>query len=180
MEPALLLVAIAATVAGGAAFLMVLFLWKLASPNRREPVTADWLGRFSLEKYRPMQRLLAEEDFQYLAAQEYSPPWLAARLRRQRIQAFRGYLKWLSNDYRRLEAALLLLMANSPNDRPDLARDLLKRRLTFSFAILAAEWRLVLFRFGATPGDVSRLVAVLDDMRGDLCWTALARQASLA
>jgi len=157
-----------------------LLFHKLVSPSRCELVSAEWLSRFSVAKYRPMERLFSDEDYRYLARQKGYRPELARRLRRERIKIFRGYLKWISSDFRRLEAAISFWMSHAQQDRPDLAKALLKRRLSFFFALAAARWRLLLYGFGLSTADVRRLVDSLDQMRVHLRRMALVRQASLA
>jgi len=127
-----------------------------------------------------MERLFAQEDYCFLARQKGYDPRIATRLRRERIKVFRGYLRCISGDFRRLEAAISFWMAHAPEDRPDLAKALLKRRFLFSCAVLMAKWRLLLYGFGLGPADVQRLVGSLDDMRLHLRRMALERQASLA
>ena len=123
--------------AGGLALVLGLLIHRLVSPSRFELVSAEWLTRFSIAKYRPMARLFSEEDYRYLAAQKGYHPKLAKRLRRERVLVFRGYLAFLKADYRRLEAALNLYMADSRTDRPDLAKEILKRRARFTASVLA-------------------------------------------
>ncbi len=173
-------VLIAALVAGSTAFALALLLHRLVSPSRCELVSPEWLSRFSVARYRPMERLFSEEDYRYLARQKGYNPRIASRLRRERIKVFRGYLRCISGDFRRLEAAISFWMARAPQDRPDLAKALLKKRLLFSYAMVMAEWRLLLYGFGLGPADVHRLVGSLDDMRLHLDRMALDRQASLA
>ncbi len=172
---------IAASLIAGATILAfaVLFL-KLVSPRRCQIVSPEWLSRFSVAKYRPMERLFSEDDYRYLAAQRGYRPEIGRQLRRERIRVFRGYLKCLRADFTRLEAAVNLWMANSPTDRPDLAKTLLKQRLLFTYAMLGAEVRLVLHSAGMGTVDVHGLVGSLDGMRVELRRLALVRQGSLA
>ncbi|HSW49345.1 MAG TPA: hypothetical protein VLH09_04180 [Bryobacteraceae bacterium] len=171
---------IAAIAGGGVALVLAFLLRTLVSPSRCELVNADWLSRFSVARYRPMERLFSEEDYHYLARQKGYRPEVAKRLRRERIKVFRGYLSWLTSDFRRLEAAASFCMAHAPQDRPDLAKALLKRRLAFSAALIGARWRLLLYGFGLSNADVHRLIGSLDDMRVELRRVALVRQATLA
>jgi hypothetical protein len=180
MATTLLYLTVAGAVAGAMAIVLVLLIRKLVSPARCELVSTEWLSRFSVAKYRPMERLFSEEDYRYLNGRRGYHPRIARQLRRERIGVFRGYLRLLRSDYRRLEAAIGLYVADSPVDRPDLARALIQRRLQFTRAVLAAEWRLRLHGFGVSPPDTQRLVAALDDMRTHLRRQALVRQASLA
>ena len=171
---------IAAVTGGGIAVVLALLFHRLVSPSRCELVSTEWLSRFSVARYRPMERLFAEEDYRFLARQKGYCEDVARRLRRERIKIFRGYLKCISGDFRRLEAAASFWMANAPQDRPDLAKALMKRRLSFFAALMGAKWRLLLYGFGLSTADVHRLVDSLDDMRVQLRRMAMARQASLA
>lgn len=164
----------------GVAVVLGLLLRGLALPARAEFVDTEWLSRFSVAKYRPMERLFSEDDYRYLARQRGYQPEIARRLRRERVRVFRGYLRCLKSDYRKLEAAIALYMADSPVDRPDLARSLFRRRIQFTWAVLAAEWRLRFRGLGLSPVDAHRLVTAVDDMRSHLRRQALVRQASLA
>ena len=173
-------IAIAVPALAGLAIVLCLLLRNLAMPARGELISTEWLSRFSVARYRPMERLFSEEDYHYLARQRGFHPRIARQLRRERIRIFRGYLRCLKSDYRRLEAAIALYMADSPVDRPDLAKSLFHRRLQFMWAVLNAEWRLRLYGFGLSPMDAQRLVTAVDDMRSHLRRQALVRQASLA
>ena len=170
----------AASITGGLALVLGWLIHRLVSPSRLELVSAEWLSRFSVAKYRPMARLFSEEDYRYLAVQKGYSPKLAKRLRSERILVFRGYLAYLKSDFRRLEAALNLYMADSRTDRPDLAKEILKRRMRFTFSVLAVEFRLLLYGVGLGGASVVALVDSLDDMRVHLRRMALVKQATLA
>jgi len=159
---------------------MVMLIHKLASPGRCEVVSAEWLSRFSVAKYRPMERLLSHSDLAYLRAQTGFRPSLGWRLRFERIRAYRGYLKCLRGDYRKLEAAIGLWIASSPKDRPEFAIHLIKSRARFLAALLSAEFHLVLYGLNMAPRDKSaNLVDGLDDLRVYLRRVALVRQVSV-
>ncbi len=164
----------------GVAVAFGLLIRRLASPAKAELVSTEWLSRFSVAKYRPMERLFSDADYRFLERQRGFNPGIARRLRRERMRVFRGYLRCLKSDYRKLESMIALYMANSPVDRPDLAWGLVQRRVQFGFAMLAAEWRLRLYGLGLQPSDTRRLVVALDDMRSHLRRQALARQAAAA
>jgi hypothetical protein len=164
---------------GSAAAVMIVLLRKLSSPHRDQTFNTDWLSRFSIARYRPMQRILAEDDYRFLEAQECYHPSIASNLRRKRAVAFRSYLTCLKADFGRLDSAIRLYMAACSQDRPDLAQAVLKRRLVFAYALTLAEWRLLLFRFGLGTVDIEALIGSLDGMRLQLGQMALARQASI-
>jgi hypothetical protein len=65
-------------------------------------------------------------------------------------------------------------------DRPDLAKSLLGKRFLFSWAVMKAKWRLLLYGFGLSTADTQDLIGSLDDMRIYLRRVALAHQASRA
>src|SRR4051794_28756912 len=96
------------------------------------PVTTEWLGDLSDDRYRPMLRLLEESDFRFLRAQEGFRPAMEKTLRAQRAEAFHGYLRMLECDFKRVCLALQIMMVQSESDRPDLASALLHRQLTFA------------------------------------------------
>jgi hypothetical protein len=172
--------AAAGSVALGAGIVLVIIFRQLLSPARRHEVSVDWLNRFSISRYKVMGRLFSEADFEFLKSQKGYHPSISRHLRRQRCAIFRSYLICLKRDFGRLEAAVMLCMAASRADRPDLAKALLKRRLVFTWAVACAEYRLVLYGFGLGTMDVTKLVGSLSGMRGELGQMALARQAMAA
>jgi hypothetical protein len=163
----------------GAATVMLVLLRRVWSPRPAQAFNTDWLSRFSIARYRPMQRILAEDDYRFLEAQEFYHPSVASDLRRKRVAAFRSYLTCLKADFGRLDAATRLYLSACPQDRPDLAQALLKRRLVFAYAVTLTEWRLLLFRWGLGTVDIQGLLGSLDGMRLELGQMALARQAAI-
>ena len=149
--------------------LLVLFLVRrLGSGHQLLPVTTDWLSELSTDRYRPMQRLLDETDFQFLRSRQCFTPEMAKGLRRQRMQAFRGYLRLLVADFDRVEAALRVVLVQSAHDRPDLASLVLQRRLSFALGMIGVHCRLTLFGLGWSRVDASELIRLFDGMRLDL------------
>jgi hypothetical protein len=148
--------------------------------DRTPDFNPEWLGGFSVTKYRPMERLLSEEDFEFLVSQEGYEPEIGKRLRSERRRIFRGYLRSIRRDFQRLETAARLFMVDSTVDQPELAKALLKQRLYFNYAVLSVEVSLALHWLGIGTVDIRHLVGSLDVMRGRLGEMALARQASVA
>ena len=147
----------------------VLFLVRrLGRDNQVLPVTTDWLSELSADRYRPMLRLLDATDFQFLRSQEGFTPEMAGRLRRQRVQAFRGYLHLLEADFGRVGAALRVILTQSAYDRPELASLLFQRRLQFAFGLIGVHCHIVMFRWGLSHVDVSGLIQLFDGMRHEL------------
>ena len=151
---------------------VLLFLFKLlrniAAAGRSLPVTAEWIDELSVERYKPMMRLLDGDDLDFLRSQPGFTPQAAAKLRIQRSQIFRGYLRSLSTDFGRINGAIKLLMLQSRNDRPDLAATLIRQQILFAGGVLVVQFRLVLYRFGLCGVDVSELVRIFDAMRLEL------------
>ncbi|PWU11080.1 MAG: hypothetical protein C5B51_03415 [Terriglobia bacterium] len=141
---------------------------RLANPKASLPVTAGWIEALSIERYRPMMRLLDAEDLEFLRSQPGFTPRMAARLRVQRCQIFRGYLRCLSGDFAKVCMAIKILLLQSRDDRPDLAAALLRQQVLFAGGMLAVQFRLFLYRWGFCGADVTGLVKIFDIMRLEL------------
>ena len=152
----------------GLSLVVVFLVRRLGSDHQLLPVTTDWLNELSTDRYRPMLRLLDTSEFEFLRTQEGFTRELEERLRRQRVQAFRGYLRLLEADFDRISAALRVILAQSANDRPELATLVLQRRLSFAFGLIEVHCRLALFGLGWSSVDVSGLIQLFDGMCLDL------------
>ena len=117
------------------------------------------------DKYRPMERLLREEDLRFLAAQPGYTAGLGRQFRSERRRVFRGYLRSLRKDFRQMALACQLLLIHSAADRKDLASALLRQRVTFGLAMFAVQGRLLLHTAGVGTVDVSGLVESLQTMQ---------------
>ena len=152
----------------GMGLVAVFLVRHLGSDRQLLPVTIDWLSELSTDRYRPMLRLLDATDFEFLRARKGFTPQMGQRLRRQRVQAFRGYLRLLAADFDRVVAALRVILAQSAQDRPELASLVLQRRLSFALGLIEVHCRLALFGLGWSHVDVSGLIQLVDGMRLDL------------
>lgn len=123
-----------------------------------------WLDSFSITRYRPMERLLSEADYEFLAAQPGYDPSIARQLRAERRKVFRVYLNQLSKDFSRLHQVARLLVLYSPEDRPDLARTLMRQKLVFHVAVLNVRWHLLLNAAGMSNVDVKGLLGAVDQL----------------
>src|SRR5690242_11867209 len=112
------------------------------------PIEDDWLQHLSPLRYRPMERLLDAVEYRRLEAHPAISPKMLKAMRSRRVGLFRDYLHCLSLDYSRICKAVKLLMVQSAQDRPDLARLLVRQRLTFNLRLLMAEVRLTLHSLG--------------------------------
>ena len=115
-----------------------------------------------------MMRLLDGGDIQFLRTQPGFTPQMASKLRKQRSQIFRGYLRSLQADFGRVCAAIKLIMLHSKRDRPELAASLLRNQAMFAIGMVGVEFRLGLYRLGLCGVDVSSLVKNFDSMRLEL------------
>ncbi len=163
-----------------AAITLLLALFVLArrvlSMQSDLPLNAEWIDDLSIERYRPMMRLLDDRDLEFLRSQPGYSPRMVARLRQQRCQIFRGYLRCLSADFRRVCTAVKVLMLQSREDRPDLASALLRYQAAFATGLALVEMRVFFYRWGLGSVDVSSLVGTFDAMSLEL--RALAPAAS--
>jgi hypothetical protein len=116
------------------------------------------------DRYRPMLRLLSDDDMAFVSANRK----LASGLRARRRQLFRAYLRCLTRDYSQLLASVRQAMVLSGVDRPDLARALATNRLLFAMAICKVEFRLTLHAAGFGTIDVSGLVHAVEALRGQV------------
>jgi hypothetical protein len=140
---------------------------------RREPgggVNGEGLDsdQFSLARYEPMGKLLADEDFLFLAAQPGYRPEIGTELRRERRRIFRLYLRELSGDFHRLHAEARRMVSASTSDQSELVALLLRQQLAFWRGMAAIEVRLALG--GLIAVDAQGLIESIEAMR-----VALAR-----
>lgn len=106
--------------------------------------SAEWLDAFSIDNYRPMQRLLNESDYDFLASQPGFNANIASELRAERKRIFRAYLRQLNSDFQRLVYIGNLMVVQSSVDRSDLASAISQARVRFFWSCLQAEMSLAL------------------------------------
>jgi hypothetical protein len=174
----------AAAIAVLVACCFVALLRNLAAPGRDAVSDPDWWREFSTSKYRPMARLLAHEDYDFLAAQPGFRRGMARRLRIQRRRVFLQYLRNLRRDFLRLHNTAKLILLQSEQDRADLAIILFKQNLVFCFALMAVRYRLLLQPLGVGRVDVQGLVRAIESMRQiclypEVSWAMAARGSGL-
>jgi hypothetical protein len=141
---------------------------KLLAHRPTLPAPEDWEDICSPGRYKVMERLLEETDYQYLAAKSGDNKRLQKRLRDRRVHIFSSYLNCLSQDFTRICNAIKKIMVDSQVDRPDLAGLLMKQHFVFSLTVLSIEIRLVLYNFGWGAPDGRSLVRSLDNMSAQL------------
>jgi hypothetical protein len=145
-----------------------LVVWKMTSRTRPADYDPAWLEEFSIAKYRPMLRLLSEDDYEFLASQAGYQGKIASQLRAERRKVFRAYLRNLVRDFHRLHHVAKMMAVYSIQDRPEFATALLKQRIVFSVAVTGVRARLVLHTVGIGAVDVRNLIETLDQMRSNV------------
>jgi hypothetical protein len=143
---------------------VVLLLFRQYRVVRRgaASLNLEWLYQLSVDRYRPMLRLLDERDFHLLRTQPGFTPDMTERVRLQRCLIFRQYLSSLNSDFLQVVRALKMLMAQSSQDRPDLARMLVRVQILFALGMLLVRLRLVLYRWGLGKVEISPLIGMFD------------------
>ncbi len=122
---------------------------------------ADRTGRvaqMSPDRYRPMLRLLSDEDLDFVRTNSR----LRRSVRAARRALFRDYLRCLTRDYSCLLADVRHAMVQSGVDRPDLARALAKNRVLFAIAVCKLEYRLALHAAGIGHVEIAGIVEALE------------------
>jgi hypothetical protein len=141
---------------------------QLASRSDNQAFTAEWFESFSLDSFAPMERLLDQSDFEFLAQQPGYRPEIGARLLKERKKLFLGYLRLLIGDFNRLLRIARLMIVYSAEDRSEFAKVLWRQQTTFYFAVCAVRLRVALYPLGWTSLDVSRLMQALENMRSQV------------
>ena len=147
---------------------LIWLVQQLGSANIRLPLTASWVEELSTERYRPMMRLLNADDRQFVESQRGLPPGTTRAFREERCRVFRGYLRCLYLDFRRVSMAIRILLAQARDDRPDLAAVLIRRRMAFAAGMAVVHLRMILYRWGIGGVDVVALVHSFDDLMREL------------
>jgi hypothetical protein len=140
----------------------------LSSTDRSLPVTAEWIDDLSTDRYRPMMRLLDSRDIEFLRSQAGYTPEMESKMRAQRCQIYRGYLRCLETDFQRVCTALKLVLVQSEQDRPDLSSVLLHNQILFATGLLAVHFRLLLYGWGIGTVDADGVMRIFDGMAFEL------------
>jgi hypothetical protein len=158
---------------------LILLYRSLASRQNGE-VPMDQSLVLAPGKYRPMERLLLEEDFSFLSSQPGFSARLGRRFRTERRRVFRAYLRSLSMDFGRVSKACQMLVIHAAEDRGDLAKGIIRQRLLFALGIFAVEGRLLLHAAGVGTVDVHGLVDSLEAMQAQIQVLLTPPQAAMA
>ena len=145
-----------------------LLLRKLAARPANAGSPFEWLETFSPESYTPMERLLDERDFEFLASQPGYDPAIAKKLRLERKAVFQSYLSRLVRDFNQLLAMAKLMVVFAGEDRTEFATSLWRQQITFYWAICMIEARLALYPMVLGTWDVQGLLGTLRRFHGEL------------
>jgi hypothetical protein len=163
---------------GLALTLVAPILVKLYRRCRIEDITPEWLENFSPSMYYPMEALLADEDFRFLACQPGFDLSLYRKLRRERLYIFRQYLSRLILDFNRLHTAARLLVAHGHEDRSDLLVQLMWLKLRFSVAVLRAQLMYLTCCLGFRSLAVQAVILRLEEMNAQWSFISASQAAS--
>jgi hypothetical protein len=128
----------------------------------------------TLDRYRPMARLLDSEDLRFLASRPGYRREVGARLRDSRRRVFRMYLAELSADFHRLHAAARRMAAEAPEQHADLIPLLMRQQIAFWRALVGIEVRLALSWAGLAPADARGLLDIVEQLQRTLAVAAPA------
>jgi hypothetical protein len=150
---------------------------RLKKRSQAQPAPPEFIGRFSVDRYRPMERLLAEADYRFLASQPGYDPSIAKKLRARRRKAFRAYLGAMSRDFERLYLTAKQIAVYSENDRADFIVLLARQKVLFEFALMMAYAKLALNAAGIGTVNVGGLLEALDQISAQVSHLAPAPSA---
>ncbi len=158
-------------------FLLLLRRLAMRAPDAQPDL--NWCRDFTVAKYRPMERLFSEGDYEFLAAQPGFSVRITRRLQAERRRIFRRYLRVMSRDFERLLLAAKTMLVHSSQDCPDLAKALIRCRLVFLWALAQVQLRLALEACGIGTVNVRPLVEALEALSTQLhAVPVAARQAA--
>jgi hypothetical protein len=146
----------------------LILLYRALASRQNGEVPMDESLVLAPGKYRPMERLLQEEDFRFLSSQPGFSARLGRRFRSQRRRVFRAYLRSLSMDFGRVSKACQILVIHAAEDRGDLAKGIIRQRVLFALGLVAVEGRLLLHAAGVGTVDVRGLVESLETMQAQI------------
>ncbi len=148
--------------------LITLWVLRLLASIRVCGVDPDWLQTFTVTAYRPMARLLSEEDIHFLRSQPGYRPEMEKWLRRERRRLYRLYLQSLAKDFNRIHLALRMALLTAPEDQPELARALVRQKVRFVMLFLWAHAQLLFHTLGFGKANATPLVTAVEAARKQL------------
>ncbi len=125
---------------------------------------------FSMERYQPLARLMANSDLTFVS-QKTGCPEIAARWSSARRRIIRLYLKDLAADFRCLHADARALVAESPEQNSELVNVLMRQQLVFWREMASVELWLTASWLGIGRGSAGRLVEAIAAMQAEIART---------
>jgi len=119
----------------------------------------------SLKSKRTPLEDLDSESFSFLVEHPALSRIYVRELRRERRKVLREYLRSLQCDFDKTCAAIRAAMVESADDRPDLARAILKQQLLFRVGLLRAECSIILEALGLVVVDFDDVIDALGLIR---------------
>jgi hypothetical protein len=153
---------------GAIAALLAAVAWlyvRLAAPSDSPEQWIACVDEDLTHKYRPMVRLLNEEDFIFLRGEPGYRPDIEKRLRRGRARIYARYLQLLNKDFARLCRAGRALAVYATSDRTDFIEELARRQFAFRVRMVEARWRLLVYRCGFPARNSSELLQVIEGLQ---------------
>lgn len=144
---------------------MMAWLLRRLVTNARGEVSLARLESINLEFYRPLERLLADEDFEYLADQPGYKSRMSRHLRSQRRSIARQYIARIDADFETLHSVARRLLVGAPVDRAEFASALFHAKVSFEVSLFRVRTGLVLDAMGVSHADLRGLSTSLAQMR---------------
>ncbi len=134
---------------------------RLALSSRRPAFSAEWWSEFSPERYRPLQRLLSQDDFEFVRTLPGYQPGMDRSFRKRRIAVCRAYLSEMRLDFLRLQAVgQALIIAGKAT--PGLQDELFRQKVIFTRAWWRVRLQVAAYSIGVGSVDTSGLLEALD------------------
>jgi hypothetical protein len=152
---------------GGLLLLAAVLAWAGAGvirASRRDPVTLNdliWASEFDGQRYRVLERLANDSDFQWLRRQKGYRPVTASALRQRRVRTLRKFLREIEQDYARIHRVAQYLIAVSPEDRSEQALLLWQQHTKFVAGVQWIRGRLLLSEMGMGLVDLRSVMECL-------------------
>lgn len=151
----------------GVAIVFVLVFLRLLSARPKQ-AEVEWLKTFSPSRYQPIERLLDEADYRFLASQPGYRPSIGRRLRAERRSILLDYLRLMRRDFNRLYRAAKLAVLYAGEDRSEVARVLLRAKIGFEWSLLTVRFCLRLPWPALRPADLAGLVRSLERLQAQI------------
>jgi|ERR1051325_9643868 hypothetical protein len=126
------------------------------------------MREFDLRHYRPMLRLVEQEDAIFLESQPGYRPEIGRAWKRARRRVLRMYLRGLSRDFHRLHAEARRMIAGAAAEHSHLVGVLFRLKWEFWRVRTVVEFRLILHRLNIGRPDLQPLIDLLQEMQAQL------------